>query len=72
MAKSRKSPRVHPERQEAPHGRATPVIGPRQSPKKVRPLAGKPAIQRPYDPGVVQRKDDDPWQDPGGSEPANG
>lgn len=48
------------------------MIGPRQSPKKVRPLAGKPAIQRPYEPGVVQRKDDDPWQDPGGAEPANG
>jgi len=27
---------------------------------------------RQYDPGGDKRKPDDPWQDPGGAEPANG
>jgi hypothetical protein len=61
------------ERQEAPEGRDTPVMGPRRRRKKVRPLGGEPAIDRPYDPAADrQRRDKDPWQDPGGPEPANG
>ena len=62
-----------PERQEAPEGRETPVMGPRRSRKKVRPLKGEPAIDRPYDPEAEKRgRDENPWQDPGGPEPANG
>ena len=71
MAKSTKPPSKHPEREEAPHGRATPSLGPRKARKKVRPLDGKPAIEREYEPGQ-ERAADDPWQDPGGPEPANG
>lgn len=62
-----------PERQEMPDGRETPVMGPRRSRRKVRRLEGEPATDRPYDPGTGNdRADDDPWQDPGGPEPANG
>ena len=62
-----------PERQEVPEGRETPVMGSRRSRKKVRHLKGKPAIERPYDPDAEKaRRDDNPWQDPGGPEPANG
>jgi hypothetical protein len=71
MAKSRKAKPGSPERREAPHGRETPVIGPRQARRKVRPLGGEPAIDRPYEPDA-RRNADDPWQDPGGPEPANG
>ena len=39
--------------------------------KKVRPLDADPAIDRAYEPGD-EAKSDDPWQDPGGPEPANG
>jgi hypothetical protein len=48
-------------------------MGPRKARKKVRPLDGRPAIDRPYDPEAEkQQRDRDPWQDPGGPEPANG
>ena len=74
MAKPRTTkPVKHPEAEEAPHGRATPVVGPRKAQKKVRPLDGEPAMERPYDSGAERAKgDDNPWQDPGGPEPANG
>ena len=72
MAKIRKRRRTSPESQDAPHGRATPVIGSREAPKKVRPIKGDPAIQRPYEPDGRGPHDDNPWQDPGGPEPANG
>ena len=72
MAKPRKRSAKSPERQETPHGRETPVLGPRRARRKVQPLRGEPAIERPYDPGLGQKRDDDPWQDPGGPEPANG
>jgi hypothetical protein len=71
MAKSTKPPAKHPEREEAPHGRETPSLGPRKGRKKVRPLDGEPAIERAYEPGE-QSEPDNPWQDPGGPEPANG
>ena len=71
MAKPTKRQREHPEREEAPKGRETPSMGSRP-PKKVQPLDGEPGIDRPYDTGGDQRKPDDPWQDPGGAEPANG
>jgi hypothetical protein len=71
MAKSTKPPAKHPERQEAPHGRETPSLGPRRARSKVRPLGGEPEIDRPYEPGD-ERRSDNPWQDPGGGEPANG
>ena len=71
MAKPTKPPSEHPEREEAPHGRETPSLGPRRSRKKVRPLDADPAIDRAYEPGD-EAKSDDPWQDPGGPEPANG
>jgi hypothetical protein len=62
-----------PERQELPEGRETPVMGPRRSRRKVRRMQGEPAIDRPYDPEMDKgRGDDNPWQDPGGPEPANG
>jgi len=60
------------EQQEVPEGRETPVMGPRKARGKVKPLDGKPAMNRPYDPGGDKRPPDDPWQDPGGAEPANG
>ena len=73
MAKPRKVRRESPERQEAPHGRETPVIGPREAPKKVRPLKGEPGIARRDETDVQPPNGkDDPWQDPGGPEPANG
>jgi hypothetical protein len=73
MARPVKSRSKHPEREEAPHGRGTPSVGPRKSRAKVRPLDGEPAIQRPYEPGDErERTSDNPWQDPGGPEPANG
>jgi hypothetical protein len=72
MAKPRKR-RKNPEREEAPQGRDTPVIGPRDAPSKVGTLDGEPEIARPYDSnGSAAVKDEDPWQDPGGAEPANG
>jgi hypothetical protein len=61
-----------PERQEVPEGREPPVMGPRKARGKVKPLKGEPAIDRPYEPGGDKRPPDDPWQDPGGPEPANG
>ena len=70
MAKPRKPKDEHPERKPAPEGRETPMIGPRRA--KVGRLHGEPAIDRPYDPGGDKRPPDDPWQDPGGPEPANG
>ena len=78
MRKPDKAKPESPERQEAPHGRETPVIGPRHARKKVRPLDGEPAMDRPYEPSEGRgdqrdsRKDENPWQDPGGAEPANG
>jgi hypothetical protein len=71
MARPRKPPAEHPEREEAPHGRATPSLGPRKARKKVRPLGGEPAIDRDYEPRE-ERPADEAWQDPGGPEPANG
>jgi hypothetical protein len=71
MAKPTTPPAGHPEREEAPHGRATPSLGPRKARWKVRPLGGEPAIDRAYEPGS-EPPADDPWQDPGGPEPANG
>lgn len=72
MAKSTKRKPDSPEREEAPKGRETPSLGPRDAPQKVRPLDGEPEIDRPYDPDGDRRPPDDPWQDPGGPEPANG
>ena len=72
MAASKKKKPENPEREEAPKGRETPSLGPRNAPRKVEPLEGEPAMDRPYDSGADKRKPDDPWQDPGGSEPANG
>jgi hypothetical protein len=60
-----------PERREAPEGRETPVGGGRDG-RKVKPLDGEPEMDRPYEPGGPKQKPDDPWQDPGGAEPANG
>jgi hypothetical protein len=60
-----------PERAAAPEGRDTPALGGGKRRKKVKPLEGEAAIERPYDPGVPQQEPD-PWQDPGGSEPHNG
>ena len=71
MAKSTKPPAKHPEREEAPHGRETPSLGPRKGRKKVRPLDAEPAIERAYEPGESPEPGN-PWQDPGGPEPANG
>ena len=59
------------ERRDAPEGRETPVVGGPKG-RKVRPLGGEPAMDRKYDPGTGKQKPEDPWQDPGGSEPANG
>ena len=61
----------HPERKELPEGRETPSLGPRKARRKVEPIEGEPAMDRPYEPGE-ERANDDPWQDPGGAEPANG
>jgi hypothetical protein len=72
MAKSTKPKPESAEREEAPKGRETPSLGPRDAPHKVRPLQGEPGTGRPYDSGGDKRKADDPWQDPGGEEPANG
>jgi hypothetical protein len=72
MAKSTKPKPEAPERQEVPHGRETPSLGPRKAREKVQPLEGEPAIDRPYEPDGERPKDDNPWQDPGGPEPANG
>jgi hypothetical protein len=72
MGKRTKPSPERPEREEAPEGRETPSLGPRQARRKVRHLDGEPAMDRPYDPGGDKRPPDDPWQDPGGSEPANG
>ena len=72
MAKSHKPRRESPERQESPQGRETPVLGSREAAKKVRPSAGEPAIDRPYEPDDQRKDDENPWQDPGGPEPANG
>ena len=47
-------------------------MGPRQAQRKVQPLEGEPAMDRKYETGGDKRKPDDPWQDPGGPEPANG
>jgi hypothetical protein len=71
MAKSTRPTREPAERDEAPRGRETPSLGPRKARKKVRPIAGEPAIDRAYEPDD-RRAPDDPWQDPGGPEPANG
>jgi hypothetical protein len=71
MAKPTKPEPESPERQEAPQGRETPSLGPPKARKKVRPLEGEPAIDRPYEPGA-EPTTDDPWQDPGGPEPGNG
>ena len=60
------------ERREVPEGRETPMMGTRKDRRKVKPLDGKPAMDRPYEPGGDKRAPDDPWQDPGGPEPANG
>lgn len=60
------------EQHEVPEGRETPVMGPRKARNKVKPLKGQPAMDRPYDAGGDKRAPDDPWQDPGGPEPANG
>jgi len=40
--------------------------------RKVRSLKGQPGVALPYDSGADKRPPDDPWQDPGGGEPANG
>ena len=72
MAKSTKRKPGSPEREEAPKGRETPSLGPREEQHKVQPLDAEPARDRPYDTGGDKRKPDDPWQDPGGAEPANG
>ena len=61
-----------PERQEVPEGREPPAMGPRKKRRKVKPLDAEPAIDRPYETGGDKRAPDDPWQDPGGPEPANG
>jgi hypothetical protein len=71
MAKSTRPNGDSPEREESPQGRETPSLGPRKARKKVQPLGGEPAINRPYEPGHEQAEDN-PWQDPGGPEPANG
>jgi len=47
-------------------------MGPRRTRTKIGHLGGEPAIDRPYDPGGDKRPPDDPWQDAGGPEPANG
>ena len=60
------------ESQAIPDGRDTPVMGPPSNRRKVRPAKGRSGIARPYDPGPDHRRPDDPWQDPGGAEPANG
>jgi hypothetical protein len=73
MADTNDAPEPSPERQEVPEGRETPVMGSRRSRKKVRHLKGQPATDRAYDPEAEKaRRDDNPWQDPGGPEPANG
>ena len=72
MAKPKKPKSESPEREEAPAGRETPSLGPPNARRKVQPLEGEPAMDRPYDPGGDKRAPDDPWQDPGGPEPANG
>lgn len=72
MRKPTNSKPSSPEREEAPKGRETPSMGPRQAQQKVQPLEGEPAMDRKYDAGGDKRKPDDPWQDPGGPEPANG
>ena len=72
MAKSRKPKNERSERKPVPEGRETPVLGPSRARTKVGRLKGEPAIDRPYDPGGDKRPPDDPWQDPGGPEPANG
>lgn len=61
-----------PERQEVPEGREPAVMGPRKARRKVEPLDAEPAMDRPYETGGDKRAPDDPWQDPGGPEPANG
>ena len=40
-----------PERAAAPEGRDTPALGGGKRRKKVKPLEGEAAIERPYDPG---------------------
>ena len=71
MAKSTKPKPERTERQESPQGRETPSMGPRNERAKVQPLEAEPAIDRQYEPRD-EHKDDNPWQDPGGAEPANG
>ena len=60
------------EREPIPEGHDTPVMGPAKERRKVRPAKGQPGVARPYDAGPDKRPPDDPWQDPGGPEPANG
>ena len=63
MAKEPRAKSEATERREAPEGRETPVMGGRKG-RKVRPLAGEP--------GTGEPEPENPWQDPGGPEPANG
>jgi hypothetical protein len=68
---SLRSRNLRARREEVPHGRETLSLGPRKDRKKVQPLDGEAAIDRQYEPGA-ERAQDNPWQDPGGPEPANG
>ena len=71
MAKEPRAKSETPERRAAPEGRETPVMGGRKG-RKVRPLAGEAGIDRRYEPGTGEPEPENPWQDPGGPEPANG
>jgi hypothetical protein len=72
MAESTKPNPESQERKESPEGRETPVMGPAKKRAKVRPIEGEPAIDRKYEHDGERSAPDDPWQDPGGPEPANG
>ncbi len=60
------------ESQPVPEGHDTPVMGPPDARRKVQAAKGQPGVARPYEPITDERPEADPWQDPGGAEPANG
>jgi len=70
---TQRQPNTKPaEQAPVPEGRETPVMGPPKVRRKVRRMRGEPGTARPYEPGAEKPGPADPWQDPGGPEPANG
>lgn len=64
----KKKPRAGATRDQSPPSekiKELPVMGPRNARRRVRPLAGRPATARQYDPGYPEPLKRTPWVDEG-------